>query len=109
MSRILRIELRRSAVLWAALTLLGSSTWLLYNARERWTSGYQILALDQRWYLPLLLGLAMAAGAGQAAREHRSRVGELFASVPRPRAQQALPMLLLYGSLMFAAYTGATG
>jgi hypothetical protein len=109
MSRILRIELRRSAVLWAALTLLGSSTWLLYNAPERWTSGYQILALDQRWYLPLLLGLAMAAGAGQAAREHRSRVGELFASVPRPRAQQALPMLLLYGSLMFAAYTGATG
>jgi hypothetical protein len=108
MSRILRIELRRSAALWAALTLLVSSTWMLYSARERWTAGYMILALDQRWYLPLLLGIAMAAGAWQARREHRSGVGELFASVPRPRAQQVVPLLLIFGVAMVLAYAGAT-
>ncbi|GIM97161.1 hypothetical protein [Paractinoplanes toevensis] len=109
MSRILLIELRRSAVLWVAVTLLAAGTWLLYSARERWTSGYMILALDQRWYLPLLVGIAMAAGAGQAAREHRSGVHELFAGVPRPRSQQVVPMLLVYGAAMVVAYTGATG
>ncbi|MEU4220661.1 hypothetical protein [Actinoplanes sp. NPDC026623] len=109
MTRILRIELRRSAVLWAAATLLITGAWLLYSARERWTTGYMLLALDQRWYLPLLLGLAMAAGAAQGRRDHRCGVGELFASVPRPRAQQVVPMLLAYGAGMFAAYAGATG
>lgn len=108
-SRILRIELRRSAALWAALTLLVGGTWLLYSARERWAAGYMILALDQRWYLPLLLGIAMAAGAWQARREHRSGVGELFASVPRPRAQQVVPLLLLFGIAMVVAYAGSTG
>jgi hypothetical protein len=108
-SRILRIELRRSAVLWAAATLLITGVWLLYSARDRWTSGYMLLALDQRWYLPLLLGLAMAAGAAQGRRDHRSGVGELFASVPRPRAWQVVPMLLAYGTAMFVAYAGATG
>jgi hypothetical protein len=107
-SRILRIELRRSAVLWAVATLLITGVWLLYAARERWPAGYMMLALDQRWYLPLLSGLAMAAGAAQACRDHRSGVGELFASVPRPRPQQVVPMLLAYGAGMVVAYAGAT-
>ncbi|GAA0573817.1 hypothetical protein GCM10010172_68060 [Paractinoplanes ferrugineus] len=107
-SRILRTELRRSGARWAALTLLVTSTWLLYSGRERWPVGYMLLALDQRWYLPLLIGLAMAAGAAQAGRERRARVGELFAGVPRPRAQQVVPMLLAYGIPLFLAYVGAT-
>jgi len=108
MSRILAIELRRSAALGAALVLLIAGTWMLYSARERWTSGYLILALDQRWYLPALLGIAMAAGAWQARREHRSGVSELFASVPRPRAQQVAPLLVIFGVAMVVAYAGTT-
>ena len=107
MIRILRIELRRSAVLWAGLMVLAVSTWLLYSARERWTAGYMILAMDQRWYLSLLTALAAAAGAWQGRREHGSRVTELFASVPRPRAQQVVPVLLAYGVVAFVAYVGA--
>jgi hypothetical protein len=107
MIRILRIELRRSAVLWVGLMLLTFGTWLLYAARSRWTTGYMLLAMDQRWYLPLLTALAVAAGAWQACREHRSRVAELFASVPRPRAHQVVPVLLGYGVAAFVGYAGA--
>ncbi|MFI7545090.1 hypothetical protein [Actinoplanes sp. NPDC049599] len=107
MIRIFRIELRRSAARWAGLMVLTASAGLLYSARERWTAGYMILAMDQRWYLSLLTGLAVAAGAWQARREHASRVTELFASVPRPRAHQVVPMLLVYGVVAFVAYVGA--
>jgi hypothetical protein len=107
MIRIFRIELRRSAALWTGLTLLTASTGLLYTARYRWASGYMSLAMDQRWYLPLLTALAAAAGAWQARRERASRVTELFASVPRPRAYQVLPMLLVYGLVTFVGYVGA--
>ncbi|MBM2618562.1 hypothetical protein JIG36_23685 [Actinoplanes sp. LDG1-06] len=108
MSRILLIELRRSTVLWAALTMLASGTAMLYSARQRWTSGWMILALDQRWYLPFLAGIALAAGAAQGRRERRSRVEELFAGMPRPRFQQVVPVLIAYGISMVLAYAGAT-
>jgi hypothetical protein len=108
-SRILFIELRRTPALWSALVLLAAWAGLLYNAPERWTSGYMILALDQRWYLSVFLGLAMAAGAAQGRRDHRSRVTEMFAGVARPRLQQAVPLLLAYGSTVASAYAGATG
>ncbi|MCM4082766.1 hypothetical protein [Paractinoplanes hotanensis] len=109
MSRILFIELRRTPALWSALALLAAGTGLLYNAPQRWTSGYMILALDQRWYLSVLLGLALAIGAAQGRRDHRSRVTEMFAGVARPRLQQAVPLLLVYGSTVAAGYAGATG
>jgi hypothetical protein len=107
MIRIFGIELRRSAAPWTGLTLLTVSTGLLYTARYRWTSGYLVLAMDQRWYLPLLTALAAAAGAWQARRERACGVTELFASVPRPRAHQVLPMLLVYGLVAFVGYVGA--
>jgi hypothetical protein len=107
MIRIFGIELRRSAAPWTGLTLLTASTGLLYAARDRWTSGYMILAMDQRWYLPLLTALAAAAGAWQARRERASGVTELFASVPRPRAHQVVPLLLVYGLVTFVGYVGA--
>ena len=107
MISIARIELRRSGALWASLLVLGVSAGLLYNARMRWPSGYMLLAMDQRWYLSLLAALAVAAGAFQARRERRSQVMELFASVARPRAQQVVPLLLVYGVTAFLAYIGA--
>ncbi|AGZ41101.1 hypothetical protein [Actinoplanes friuliensis] len=109
MTRILRIELRRSGVAWMGVLLLVAGTWLLYAAPYRWTSGYMILAMDQRWYLSFLTGLAVAAGAWQGRREHRSGVLELFAGVPRPRAQQVAPILTVYGITAFVTYAGAWG
>ena len=106
MDAILRIELRRSAAAWAGLMLLAVGAWLLHSARDRWTTGYMILAMDQRWYLPLLSGLAVAAGAWQGRREHACGVTELFASVPRPRVQQVVPILLVFGAALSVAYIG---
>lgn len=106
--RILFIELRRSDALWVAVVLLAAGAGLLYAAPERWPSGYMMLAMDQRWYLPFFLGLAMAAGAAQGRREHRSRVTELFAGVARPRLQQVAPILMAYGGTVVVAYVGAT-
>ncbi|MBL7253172.1 hypothetical protein [Paractinoplanes lichenicola] len=105
--RIFLIELRRTPAVWAALALLAAGAGLLYAAPQRWTAGYMILAMDQRWYLSVLLGLAMAAGATQGRRDHRSRVTELFAGIPRPRLQRATPILLAYGGAAALAYVGA--
>ncbi|MCO8273941.1 hypothetical protein M1L60_25410 [Actinoplanes sp. TRM 88003] len=108
MSRIFLIELRRTPALWTALALLALGAGLLYYAPFRWTSGYMLLAMDQRWYLSFFLGLALAAGAAQGRREHRSRVTEMFAGVARPPLLRAVPILLVYGLAMAVAYAGAT-
>jgi len=93
MSRILGIELRRSAALGAVLTLLVAGAGLLYAAPERWSAGWMPLVMTQREYLVLLWPLALAAGAWQSRREHRSNVAELFVSTARPRAQRMVPTL----------------
>jgi hypothetical protein len=92
-SRILRIELRRSAAAGAALVLLLAGTVLLYSARESWAAGWMPLAMVQRQFLLLLWPLALAAGAWQARREQRSGVAELFASTARPLVQRVVPTL----------------
>jgi hypothetical protein len=94
MSRILGIELRRSAALGSALVVLVVGALALYFAEGiGFATGWMQLAMAQRLYLALLWPLALAAGAWQARREHRSRVGELFASTPRPRLHRAVPTL----------------
>jgi len=104
MSRILRIELRRSAALGAVLILLLAGAVLLYAAPQRWSSGWMSLAMIQREYLVLLWPLALAVGAWQARREHRSNVGELFASTARPRVQRMVPTLGAMGIAVVCAY-----
>ncbi|MEU4221834.1 hypothetical protein AB0F10_41635, partial [Actinoplanes sp. NPDC026623] len=93
MNRILGIELRRSAAAGTALILLLAGAAILYAAPARWSAGWMPLAMTQRAYLVLLWPLALAAGAWQARREHRSNVTELFATTPRPRAQRVVPTL----------------
>lgn len=104
MSRILRIELRRSAAAGAVLILLVAGAVLLYAAPQRWSTGWMPLAMVQREYLVLLWPLALAAGAWQARREHRSNVAELFASTARPRSQRMVPTLGAMGIAAVCAY-----
>jgi hypothetical protein len=87
--RILRIELRRSAALWTApvVALLGAAT--LYALPARWGGRWTQLAMWQRQYLFLLVPLVLGAGAWQARRNRRSKMGELLATTPRPVWQRA--------------------
>jgi hypothetical protein len=105
MSRILGIELRRSAALGTAAILLVIGAVALYFAGGiEFADGWVQLAMSQRLYLVLLWPLALAAGAWQASREQRSRVGELFASTPRPRVKRALPTLGAMATAVVCGY-----
>ncbi|WP_089156264.1 hypothetical protein [Micromonospora sp. NBS 11-29] len=104
MSRILALELRRSAAIGAGGILAVVGTLLLYFAEGiGFATGWMQLAMTQRLYLALLWPLALAAGAWQARREHRSDVEELFASTPRPRPLRTAPTL---GALAIGVVSG---
>ncbi|TCB88654.1 hypothetical protein E0H26_28460 [Micromonospora zingiberis] len=90
---ILGVELRRSAAVGAALITVLVGVGALYGAPARWSGGWMSLAMVLREYLILMWPLALAAGAWQGRREHRAKVGELFATTARPRAQRMLPVL----------------
>ncbi|BCJ43413.1 hypothetical protein GCM10010168_42770 [Actinoplanes ianthinogenes] len=105
MSRILGIEIRRSAAIGSALILLAVGVALLYLFDEEdWSAGWMQLAMTQRLYLALLWPLALAAGAWQGRREHQSNVIELFASTPRPRAHRTVPTLLAMAVTLAGGY-----
>jgi hypothetical protein len=104
MNRIFRIELRRSAALGSALVLLVVGVAGLFFAEGiEFATGWMQLAMTQRLYLVLLWPLALAAGAWQARREHRSKVAELFASTARPTPQRSVPTL---GAMAVAVVCG---
>ncbi|BBH70091.1 hypothetical protein ACTI_67760 [Actinoplanes sp. OR16] len=112
MSRVLAIELRRSAAIGSALTLAVVGVLALYFAEGiGFTDGWMQLAMSQRLFLALLWPLALAAGAWQGRREHRWKVTELFASTPRPVAQRNLPTLAVMAAAVTCAYLvmGAAG
>ncbi|MGI5211777.1 hypothetical protein [Plantactinospora sp. CA-290183] len=105
MNRILGIELRRSAALGSALALAVIGLLLIFFAEGiQFAEGWMQLAMTLRWFLVLLWPLALAAGAWQARREHRSNVAELFASTPRPRGLRVVPTLGAMAAAMVAAY-----
>ena len=104
MSRVLGIELRRSAAIGAAVSLAVIGALAMYFAEGiTFSTGWIQLAMTQRWYLALLWPLMLAAGAWQARREHRSKVGELFATTPRPVSQRVVPTL---GAMAIAVVAG---
>jgi hypothetical protein len=112
MIRVLGIELRRSAAPGTALALAVVGVLVLFFAAGIvFADGWMQLAMTQRLYLALLWPLALAAGGWQARREHRSRVAELFAGTPRPRAQRVLPTLGAMALAVTAGYlvVGAAG
>ncbi|MGW4498256.1 hypothetical protein ACWENR_06510 [Micromonospora sp. NPDC004336] len=105
MSRVLGIELRRSAAIGAAVSLAVVGSLAMYFAEGiAFSAGWMQLAMTQRWYLALLWPLMLAAGAWQARREHRSNVGELFATTPRPVPQRVLPTLAAMAIAVVAGY-----
>lgn len=108
MSRVLRIELRRSAAAGTALLLLLAGATLLYAAPDGWAAGWMALAMDQRQYLILLWPLALAAGAWQSRREQRSHVTELFSSTARPVAQRVTPVVTAMTIAVVAGYLAMT-
>lgn len=104
MSRILRIELRRSFGIATIVMVVVVGAIMLYAAPQRWSSSWMELMMVQREYLVLLWPLAISAGAYQARREHRSKVDELFASTARPRVQRVVPTLGAVGISVVAGY-----
>lgn len=101
---VLRLELRRSAALGAALITVVVGLGALYASTGRWSTGWMALAMTTREYLLLLWPLALAAGAWQGRREHRAKVGELFASTARSRAARMLPVLGAMALTLVVAY-----
>ncbi|PZG23846.1 hypothetical protein C1I95_02135 [Micromonospora craterilacus] len=101
---VLGVELRRSAALGAALVTVVAGAGALYVAPGRWSGGWMVLAMAIREYLLLMWPLALAAGAWQGRREHRTNVGELFATTARPRAQRMLPVLGAMAITLAVAY-----
>ncbi|MTK01580.1 hypothetical protein FF096_05950 [Micromonospora sp. CP22] len=98
------IELRRSAALGAALLTVAVGVGALYAAPGRWAAGWMTLAMTSREYLLLLWPLALAAGAWQGRREHRAKVGELFATTPRSRLRRILPVVGAMAVTLAVAY-----
>ena len=104
MTRLLSIELRRSATLGAALLVALTGAIVLHATAGRWSAGWLALAMTEREYLAFLAPLAMAAGAWQSYREHRANVAELFAAAPLPRPRRVVPILVTTGLGVVAAY-----
>jgi hypothetical protein len=102
-ARVLRIELRRSVALWAALVIAAVGVFVLFASNEPYGSWMQ-LVIFQRDILQLTWPLALAAGAWQGIRERRSRIEELLATTPRPRWQRVLPVATAMAIAAVAAY-----
>ena len=111
-ARILRIELRRSVALGAALVIAAAGVFVLFASNEPYGSWMQLVTA-QRDIMQLTWPLALAAGAWQALRERRSRVEELLATTPRQRWQRVLPIATAMAIAAVAAYlvmlAGAAG
>jgi hypothetical protein len=88
--RILAIELRRSAPLWAGgmllliallLLLLVAGPWA--QGTTSWTAQWTATAWWERFVVLLLWPVSVAAGAVQGIRDHRSGTSELLGTTPR--------------------------
>jgi hypothetical protein len=111
-ARILRIELRRSVALWAALVIAAAGAFTLFASNPPYGSWME-LVIFQRDIMQLTWPLALAAGAWQARRERASRVEELIATTPRPRWWRVLPVATAMAIAAVGAYlvmfAGAAG
>ncbi|QYX81955.1 hypothetical protein [Streptomyces akebiae] len=94
--RVLRIELRRSVAPWAGIVSLCVALAFLYlvsgpwwKGAALWTSQWTSMALWTRFLMAVLWPLALALGALQGLRDHRSRMSELLTSTPRPARHRA--------------------
>lgn len=89
--RVLGIELRRSTAWLAAALVVVTGAGMLGLMWHNWGGRWLPLALYQREQLYLIWPMAVGAGAWQARRESRCRVGELLDTTARPSWQRVLP------------------
>ncbi|KFG01755.1 membrane protein [Streptomyces scabiei] len=110
--RVLRIELRRSVAPWAGAVALATALAFLYllsgpwwKGATLWTTQWTSMALWTRFLLVFLWPLAMALGALQGLRDHRSRISELLTSTPRPARHRAATTAGAMAITLTAAFT----
>lgn len=109
--RILRIELRRSAAVWAALVLLGTALGLLYvlpgpwwHGSAAWDKQWVPSALWMRYLLAFVWPIAVGAGALQALRDSRSGMTELLTTTPRPGWARAVKLTAALALTLTVSY-----
>ncbi|MEV7865173.1 hypothetical protein AB0P17_03495 [Streptomyces sp. NPDC088124] len=95
--RVLRIELRRSAALWAGAFVAAGGFTLLWLLDDRWrgesapgTWQWTPMAMLTRTALYYIWPVVVGLGALQGLRDARSRTTELLTTTPRPAWSRAM-------------------
>lgn len=109
---ILRIELRRSIAVWAGAAVLVVALGILYGfangpwwkGNATWTAQWTSAARAERRWMPILVPIAIGAGALQGLREHRSAMRELLSTVSRPARQRVARTAGAVAITLTAAY-----
>ncbi|GAB1513789.1 hypothetical protein [Actinophytocola sp. KF-1] len=108
---ILRTELRRSTAPVLGAGLVVCSLGLLYSLTGPWVHGtapwheeWTGLAQWTRYLTLFLWPLVLGIGAWQGLRDKRSRVGELFATTPRPGWRRLMPTAAAAAIALTAGY-----
>jgi hypothetical protein len=102
-TRILGIELRRSAAAWVAGVIAAVGVFVLFASNPPF-GAWMELVIFQRDIMQLTWPLALAAGAWQGIRDSRSKVDELLGTTPRPRWRRMLPVAAAMAIAIVLAY-----
>jgi hypothetical protein len=107
--RILRIELRRSSAISAAIIVCGLGfglTFLLtaaFGSNPWWFS----LVVNHRAFFAIVAPLALGAGAQIGRRDRRGRIEELLATTPRRTSSRLWPVAVALAITLAAGYVAA--
>lgn len=101
--RALRTELLRGTAPIAAATFAVAGSAMLFNDTEAWAGRWAPLAESSRVILIVLVPMAIAAGAWQAGRERRRRIGEQLTATARPGWQ---PVLVAWVAVTLGTFAG---
>lgn len=101
--RVLRTELLRGVAPVAGAAFAVAGVAVLLNETEQWVGRWNPLAESLRVTLIVLVPLAVAAGAWQAGRERRRRIGEQLESTARPSWQ---PVVVSWAAVTLGTLAG---
>lgn len=106
MIRALAVDLRRSPAAGTGLIvlLLGLAAMYQLFGHDAWSGRWSPMATTLRSALGFTWPLTLAAGAWLTDRDRRGRVGELFASSPRPAWQRAASPAIALSLTVSVAY-----